>query len=138
METGGRWESTPFGYPVVDKPWAGLLAPAAAPLKVDPDQLEVRQLEICEWEESVWEDVESGMDSDEVGVPIYVGRRMETDVGNGPRGVQTNWSNIMATSIEGDVISDKVISPAARLEGKFGEGVGETNVDKPVIIPLPQ
>lgn len=78
------------------------------------------------------------MDSDEVGVPIYVGGRMETDVGNGPRGVQTNWSNIMATSIEGDVISDKVISPAARLEGKFGEGVGETNVDKPVIIPLPQ
>jgi hypothetical protein len=81
--------------------------------------------EICEWEENVWEDVESGMDSDEV----------ETDVGDGPRGVQTNWSNIMATSVKGGVICDKAISPAARLKGKFGKGVGETNADEPVIIP---
>ena len=34
---------------------------------------------------------------------------METDVGDGPRGIQTDWPDMMATSIEEDINFDKVI-----------------------------
>ena len=43
---------------------------------------------------------------------------METDIGEGPRGVQTDWLDVIATNVEGDVIFDKVNSSPARLEGK--------------------
>jgi hypothetical protein len=55
---------------------------------------------------------------------------METDVGDGPRGIQTDWSDMMATSIEEDINFDKVIHHRTSL-GK------ETNTDEPVIFPCP-
>ena len=49
---GARLELTPFDFPVVDEHWLGFIAPVAASLKADMDQLEM-----CEREEKVWEDV---------------------------------------------------------------------------------
>jgi len=62
---------------------------------------------------------------------------VESSADEGPRGVQTDWPGIKATSIEGDTNCDKVISSAARLEGKIGKEIGEKNVDKPVIFTSP-
>jgi len=76
-----------YGYFVVDKPW--FIAPAVVPLKADPDQMEV-----CEWEKKVWEDVKSGEDLEEMRGGIYKGVLVETDIDEGLQGVQTDWPAI--------------------------------------------
>jgi len=108
LETGAQSELTPFGYPVVDKSWADRLSP-------------------IEGEENL----------KEAGDRNYEGGRMETDVDEGPKGVQTDWPDITATSVEGDIICNKAISSAARLEGKFGKGSGERNAEEPITHPFP-
>jgi len=67
LETGAQFELTLL---VAEEPWADLIAPAAVPLKVNPDQLEMHKLEVREWED-VWENIESGVNSEEVGDTIY-------------------------------------------------------------------
>ncbi len=60
------------------------------------------------WEENVWENVESGVNTEGVGDTIYEGGQMEIDVDEGLRGVRTDSSDIRATSVEGSVNWDKV------------------------------
>ena len=85
----------------------------------------------------LWEAVEGEVDLEEVRGGIYKGGPMETDIDEGLRGIQINWSDIIVTSAEGEVNCGKVVLSATRLEGKFGEGFGEMNADEPVIFPAP-
>jgi len=51
----------------------------------------------------LWEAVEAVEDWEAAGGGIYEGERMETNIEGGLRGVQTEWSDIMATRVEEDV-----------------------------------
>ena len=89
------------------------------------------------WEESVWEDIESGVNSEEVGNMIYKGGQMETNVNKGLRCIQNDLSDIIVTRIKEGINWDKAILSAAHLEGKFGKEIGKMNSNAPVILPLP-
>jgi len=73
-------------------------------LEADPDLHAVRE---CARE--VREVVEAEEDLEEMRSGIYKGEPMETNIDAGPRGIQTEWSDVMATSVEEDVNCDKLI-----------------------------
>ena len=116
---GMQLESTPSGYPVIDKSWADGLSLYEVPFEGEPELLAVR-----EWEKRVWEDVEGGY---EKGGGIFKDVWMEI-------GCYEQSSRVL--NFKKDNCEEKG-SSACHLKGEKLGGLGKKNADEPVIYEFP-
>jgi len=96
--TGVRLESTPSGYPVIDKSWADGLSPCEVPFKGDPELLAVRQLA-----EKVGKDVEG---KNKLGGRLRKGKQKGVDERS--KRVDVYWLDKQMGVVERSVSVDKM------------------------------